>query len=63
MNTFLEQKSDQRLIDALKAAAQRKLSPEEKQEQAVSFIYGSISDKGITKDKIRQMLGGNTCQR
>jgi hypothetical protein len=61
LNKFVTQHSDECLIKALRDAAQRKLTPQEKMEQSVSFIYSSVNTKsGITKDRIREILGSTS---
>ncbi|MCR6651752.1 MAG: hypothetical protein NVV73_09815 [Cellvibrionaceae bacterium] len=55
---FLEQKTDPKVIEALRAAAQRRLSPNERLEQSISFIFSSMDPKSsMTKERIREILG------
>ncbi len=50
-------KTDQSLLDRLERAASSKQTAQEKLEQRVSFIFGSLDSKSeITRDKIRQLL-------
>lgn len=48
-------KTDPALLQALKDAAQRKMTSEEAFEQKVSWVYGNVSS-GYTKDQIREIL-------
>jgi hypothetical protein len=56
MNTkFLELKTDEKLLNALKNA--KKLSAEEVLEQRVSFVYGSMkSDSSVTREQVKKVL-------
>jgi hypothetical protein len=50
-------KTDQSLLDRLKQAASSKQTTQEKLEQRVSFIFGSLDSKSeVTREKIRQLL-------
>lgn len=48
--------SSEELRQQLTQAAKRNLSAKERLEQKVSFIYGSINEDGLTKEKIRSAL-------
>lgn len=50
--------ADLSLQERLKAAAKKGLSKEERAEQRLSYIYGTmdINDNTVTKEKIRESL-------
>ena len=53
----LSLKTDERLLNVVKKAAQKKMSAAELLEQRVSFVYSSMSDKsGVTKEHVRQVI-------
>ena len=50
-------KTSQSLLDALREASSRPVSPEELHAQRVSFIMGSVkADSGITREQVQQVL-------
>ena len=50
-------KGDPQLLDALQRSAGRKMSPEEKRQQRVSFIMGTMGDDNtITRQEIEKIL-------
>lgn len=54
---FLALKSDPAVLEALKAAAKVEQSPEQRFEQRVSFVFGSLGKNNtMTKDQVRQQL-------
>jgi len=57
MDSVLSMKTSAGLLDKVRRAAARKLSPNELMEQRVSFVFGSMdSDNGVTKDKVRKVI-------
>jgi SpoU rRNA methylase family enzyme len=54
-DALLTIKSKQGLLDAVQRAASRTMSPEERLEQRVSFVFGSI-DSTVTRDQVRDLL-------
>ena len=52
----IKEASNLEFIDKLKNAAQRGVSADERLEQKVSFVYGSIQSDSMTKEKIRETL-------
>ena len=53
----VELTTDESLLEALKRTASHKPTQEERQQQQVSFIYGSMKDEsGITKEQVRRAL-------
>lgn len=54
----LSLKTDERLLSAVRRAAQQRLSADDLMEQRVSFVYSSMSsDKGgVTKEHVRQVI-------
>ena len=56
-NNLTELKMDQELRDALEKAASHKMSAEERMNQRVSFVYGSLSsDNNMTKEQIKEII-------
>ncbi len=54
---MLEIRTDESLLQALKAAAETPLSPEEAKEQELSFIVGCVGKGGnVNKADVRQVL-------
>ena len=50
-------KTNEKVVNALKAAAGRKMTAEELREQKASFIYGMLSaDSGVTKAQIKEFV-------
>lgn len=50
-------KTPQPLLDALREASSRPVSPEELHAQRVSFIMGSVkAESGITREQVQQVL-------
>lgn len=57
VDNFLAIETDKSVLDSLRAAAQRTPSVEEQQEQRVSFVYSSMSEKsGVTRDQVRELI-------
>jgi hypothetical protein len=57
LDSVLSLKTDERLLNSIKLAAQRALTPEELSEQRVSFVYGSLGPRSeMTKDGVRQEI-------
>ncbi len=57
VNSGVEIKTNSFLLEALRNAAQVKQTAQDRLEQRVSYIFGSVdADNGITKDRIRQFL-------
>jgi SpoU rRNA methylase family enzyme len=57
MTGVLELKDSESLTASLKAAANKVLTPSEKLEQRVSFVFASMSDaSGVTKEQVREAL-------
>lgn len=55
-----QDKSFEDFEQLLKKAAQRKMTPEERREQRVSFVMGMLpADSPLTKDEVRKMLNKN----
>lgn len=56
--SVLSLKTDERLLNAARRAAEHKMSSGELMEQRVSFVYGSMGgDKsGVTKEHVRQVI-------
>ena len=53
-------KTPDNLEELLRKAAQQKMSPEERREQRVSFVMGTLPmDSSITKDEVRAILRKN----
>ncbi len=64
LDNFLAIETDKKVLEALRAAAQRTPSPEEQLEQRVSFVYSSMSEKsGVTRDKVRELIAGHQMSR
>ena len=54
---MLEIRTNPKLLDALKSAAQGTLSAEELRRQKVSFIMGSLKDDStITRNRVKEVL-------
>ena len=52
-----ELKTNDDLLEAIKQAASRKLTPAEMLEQRVSFVFGSMdSDSDVTRQHIKQVI-------
>ena len=52
-----ELKTKESTLKALEKAARRSLSPDEIQQQRISFVMGSLdADSSITRDKVEQLL-------
>ncbi len=50
-------RTDPKLLDAMKAAAARKLTPEEMRNQRVSFVYGSLGSKSeVTRARVKELI-------
>ena len=47
--------TDQRLLDAVRAAPAKR-SPHELFEQKVSFVFGSIDRNSMTKEQVRDVM-------
>lgn len=47
--------TDQRLLDAVRAAPEKR-SPHEMFEQKVSFVFGSIDRNSMTKEQVREVM-------
>jgi hypothetical protein len=55
--TFLNRKSDPRVLERLERAAQRKPTPSELFEQRVSFVYSAMSENGgATRERVRELV-------
>ncbi len=55
-----QDKSFEDFEQLLKEAAQRKMTPEERREQRVSFAMGMLPmDSPITKDEMRELINKN----
>jgi hypothetical protein len=51
------QKTDPKLLNALKAAAGRKLSAEKMRRQKISFIMGTLGQEStVTRDRVEEEL-------
>lgn len=56
-DAVLSLRSDQRVLDSLRAAAQQRQTPAEVFEQRVSFVYSAMSEKsGVSREKVRQLV-------
>lgn len=50
-------KGDPRVLEALEKAAARPMTPEERHQQKVSFILGTMGgDSTITREKVEEIL-------
>jgi hypothetical protein len=50
-------KTDEALLQALRAAASRRLTPDEIQRQRVSFVVSSLKNmNSISRERVRDML-------
>lgn len=51
-------KTDSTLLERLRSAAGRRVSPAEIQDQRVSFAYGSLSSRSseITREQVRRII-------
>ena len=48
---------DKKVLDAFKKASARKMTPEERHQQKVSFIMGTIgSDSTLTREDVQRIL-------
>lgn len=51
-------KTDEGLLNQLKAAAQQKLTKDQSRQQRVSFVFGNIpSDSTITRRQVEEIIG------
>lgn len=51
------EKGNKSVLDALKRAANRPMTPEERHQQKVSFIVGTMgSDSAITREDVHRIL-------
>ena len=51
------ERGDKALLDALKRAATRSMTPEERHQQRLSFIVGTMSsDSGLTREDVQRIL-------
>ena len=56
-DSVLSLRSDQRVLDSLRAAAQQRQTPAEVFEQRVSFVYSAMSEKsGVSREQVRQLV-------
>ena len=54
---ILQLKTNANLLDALLASVKRPQSAEERQEQRVSFVFGSLdSESSVTRERVREIL-------
>ena len=59
-DAVLSLRSDQRVLDSLRAAAQRRQTPAEAFEQRVSFVYSAMSEKGgVSREQVRQLVSAH----
>ena len=57
MDKVLTLKSSRVLLDSIRDASKKKLSPRDIQEQRVSFVYGSMGNQNsVTKERIREFV-------
>ena len=50
-------KGDKRVLDALKKAANQSMTPEERHQQKVSFIVGTMGgDSSISREEVQKIL-------
>jgi len=57
VNKLSSVQNDRALIESIKSAPARKLTPDELLDQKASFVYGSIKSRsGVTKSDIKRYL-------
>lgn len=63
-DALLALKSDPKVLDALRQAAQHPPSQAEMHEQRVSFVYSAMSEKGgATRDRVRELVDAHELGR
>jgi hypothetical protein len=59
-DAILSLKSDPRVLDSLRAAAQQTPTTAELFEQRVSFVYSAMSEKsGVSREQVRQFVSAH----
>lgn len=57
MVNSVESRGDPKVIETLKRAAARQMSREERREQRISFIVGTMgSDSTVTREEVERVL-------
>ena len=57
MGQFLQLRSSEQMLDALRNAAGGDMTADEVLQQRVSFVFGSIDpDNGVTRERVRELI-------